>query len=89
MIIADGIVGLINEIAKSGSYAPTGGLESGFHLYLPPIVILFGLYPKSVKCPSYYPGLGNYSFGLRNGETYSLIVAAGIVGFTYDRSGSY
>ena len=53
VIIADGIVGLIYDIAKSVSYAPTGGFESGFHLYLPPIVMLFWLYPKSVKCPSY------------------------------------
>ena len=53
VIIADGIVGLIYDIAKSVSYAPTGGFESGFHLYLPPIVMLFGLYPNSIKCPSY------------------------------------
>ena len=82
MIIADGIVGFIYDTAKSISYAPTGGFESGFHLYLPPIVMLFGLYPKSVKCPSYYPGLGDYSFGLRYGETSSIILAAGILGLT-------
>jgi hypothetical protein len=41
------------------SYAPTGGLESGFHMYFPPIVILFGEYPNSL-CASYWPGAGEF-----------------------------
>ena len=62
------------------SYAPTGGFESGFQIYFPPIVILFVLKPKSFRCPSYCPGAGDYSDDLLM-YWFLVIIAEGIVGF--------
>jgi hypothetical protein len=56
---AERIVGFVKIVAYSILYAPTGGLESGFQTYFPPIVMLFELNPKSFRCPSYYPGAGD------------------------------
>ena len=78
-IIADGIVGLVYTDAYSILYAPTGGLESGFQTYLPPIVIFFVLYPKSLRCPSYSPGAGDCS-GAFFWKRFLVMIAEGIVG---------
>jgi hypothetical protein len=55
-------------------------LESGFHTYFPPIVILFELNPNSFRCPSYCPGAGDYS-GVFFGNKFFVMIAEGIVGF--------